>query len=79
MPMKLEDQCVSLELDKRLKELGVKQDSYFLWGRDSFSPEMFITDDHVLKMLGEDCWFSAFTVAELGKILPVGCSSRRIS
>lgn len=29
--MKLEDQCVSLELAKRLKEFGVKQDSAFYW------------------------------------------------
>lgn len=29
--MKLEDQCVSLDLAKRLKELGVKQESAFYW------------------------------------------------
>ena len=30
--MKLEDQVVSLELAKKLKELGVKQESLFYWG-----------------------------------------------
>ena len=29
--MKLEQQVVSLELAKKLKELGVKQDSLFYW------------------------------------------------
>jgi hypothetical protein len=29
--MKLENQVCSLDLAKRLKELGVKQDSYFKW------------------------------------------------
>lgn len=29
--MKLEDQCVSLEIAKKLKEVGVKQESLFCW------------------------------------------------
>jgi hypothetical protein len=29
--MRIEDQVVSLELAKKLKELGVKQESYFYW------------------------------------------------
>jgi hypothetical protein len=71
----LEKQVVSLELAKRLKELGVKQESLFFW--------MSIKDDD-----GKDCWavkygpletfygipvdenISAFTVAELGEMLP---------
>lgn len=32
--MKLEQQVVSLELAKQLKELGVKQDSLFYWDTD---------------------------------------------
>jgi hypothetical protein len=32
--MNLEQQVCSLELAKRLKELGVKQDSFFFWKRD---------------------------------------------
>ena len=34
--MKLEDQVCSLELAKKLKELGVKQDSLFYWNLYSF-------------------------------------------
>jgi hypothetical protein len=35
----LEKQVVSLELAKRLKELGVKQESYFVWAKFSDNPE----------------------------------------
>jgi hypothetical protein len=37
--MKLEQQVVSLDLAKRLKELGVKQESYFKWNFNSAAPE----------------------------------------
>lgn len=61
--MKLEDQVVSLELSKRLKELGVKQDSLYYW-----------TDHLDWKLRTDqgfsDQWNSAFTVAELGMMLP---------
>lgn len=60
--MKLENQVCSLELAKRLKELGVKQESYFYWDKTPMlligqRPEKF------------GC-ISAFTVAELGEMLP---------
>ena len=60
--MKLEDQVCSLELAKRLKALGVKQESAFY----------FYGDGSVQfgKAMGWTC--SAFTVAELGEMLPVG-------
>jgi hypothetical protein len=62
--MKLENQVCSLELAKRLKELGVKQDSLFCWTTDldiEFLPTD-IRNDHVV--------IAAFTVAELGEMLP---------
>lgn len=78
--MKLEDQVVSLELSKRLKELGVKQESYFRWCLwnspngaviwDTQTPEL-ATDLDVPTAL--DIWdkgIAAFTVAELGEMLP---------
>lgn len=67
--MTLEQQCVSFELAKRLKGLGVKQESVFWW--------VEYTDGHGEKEMwhvqhnhtGYKQYFSAFTVAELGSIL----------
>lgn len=72
--MTLESQVVSLPLAKRLKELGVKQESLFYWSKhkndvpqvlfDPIFPHSYVT-----------C--SAFTVAELGLLLPVMTTSYR--
>ena len=64
--MKLENQVCSLEHAKRLKELGVKQESYFKWRSDGAE----VIPAHELR---EDYWAefpSALTVAELGELLP---------
>jgi len=74
--MKLEDQVCSFELAKRLKELGVPQESLFYY----CLPEGGKTDkDRFISFSGSNdfcqqdtCYFnhdyiSAFTVAELGK------------
>lgn len=77
--MKLETQVVSLELAKKLKDLGVKQESLFAWvgskhrGEDYFF--LVYSDDSQFggvypRETGED--YSAFTVAELGEILRLG-------
>lgn len=70
--MKLEDQVVSLELAKRLKELCVKQESIFWWGGID---RMSIWCDHVKNDLPEQenrfTWIPAYTVAELGEMLPI--------
>ena len=59
--MKLEDQVVSLELAKKLKELGVKQESYFCWD---------IRDEKILdSSICMNDEIPAFTVAELGEML----------
>lgn len=39
--MKLEQQVVSLELAKRLKELGIKQDTHFYWREGYHTEESF--------------------------------------
>jgi hypothetical protein len=64
MIMPLEQQVVSLELAKKLKELGMKQESLFYWSHEKET----IVPKWEYWPLEEDC--SAFTVAELGEMLP---------
>lgn len=66
--MKLEKQVVSLELAKKLKELGVKQESYFNWLVASDGARLM--KNPVLDTYKYFDQFSAFTVAELGEMLP---------
>lgn len=74
--MRLEDQVVSLELAKRLKELGVKQESYFGWSEyeefDTPSRKQIRGNWVLVHRFGsmsiDSC--AAFTVAELGEMLP---------
>lgn len=68
--MKLEDQVVSLELAKKLRELGVKQESAFYWDSDSEMQQW-----SVRRYRG---FYSAFTVAELGEMLPLWYYSKRL-
>lgn len=64
--MKLEDQICSIELSKRLKELGVKQESFFIW--TPLQLAAYHSMSKVKEKRGD--WISAFTVAELGDMLP---------
>ena len=67
--MTLESQVASLDLCKRLKELGVKQESLFYWSfHKAAKPELKLSDALREKTHWED--FAAFTVAELGEMLP---------
>ena len=86
--MKLENQVCSLDLSKRLKELGVKQKSLFWWEPSSNRKDAnwklklcefdcgCLYDDHCdadpegYIYERENC-VSAFTVGELGEMLPV--------
>lgn len=82
--MTLEQQVCSLELAKKLKELGVKQESLFWWkkkGRKN-SKNGYIYEligenypdgggyDNCEHYSGDKKDISAFTVAELGEMLP---------
>lgn len=86
--MQLEKQLANLELSKKLKELGVKQESLFYW-QPLWQPGEKAQLMHLIwpaskienrpdieqTMLP----YSAFTVAELGEMLPLGCSSTKIN
>lgn len=73
--MKLEQQVTSLEISRKLKELGAKQESCFYWC------EVDTTDDWDLRpaksVFGKEIDYgnsylsevSAFTIAELGEML----------
>jgi Fe-S oxidoreductase len=67
--MKLEDQVVSLELAKRLKELGVEQESLFYWTHCPRGIDLVHQRSRMKKALSKYD-FAAFTVAELGEMLP---------
>ncbi len=77
--MKLEDQVVELELSKRLKELGVKQESLFYWwdGNDVNDEGYCVSRieiEHNNNAPSNFDVYSAFTVAELGEMFPPSCS-----
>ena len=83
--MKLEDQVCSLELAKRLKELGVRKDSIFYWLEKPFrinvkengEQEMIEWETQLAfppySYIASDVKvYSAFSVGELGEMLPLG-------
>ena len=83
--MRLEKQVCSVELAKRLKELGVAQRGQYTWVWSSLVNEYQLssrTSEQVellrkahpnsveLAEMEKKGWFSAFTVSELGEMLP---------
>ena len=76
--MKLEQQVVSLELAKKMKELGFEQESYLYWVNvKSTQPQSDVNFWGIWRgmkdeILGVDVSknISAYTVAELGEMLP---------
>jgi hypothetical protein len=76
--MKIENQVCSLELSKKLKKLGVKQKSLWWWcedkqrnNKESFFKLYGVSIAQSRKFnVPEFSIYSAFTVAELGDILP---------
>ena len=74
--MELKEQVCSLELAKELKELGVKQESLFWWdGYTNFEDEIKLEYGKPDFVAGDAMFYSAFTVAELGEMLPRGYMS----
>lgn len=78
--MELSKQVCSLESANRLKELGVKQESLYLWETGAIKPRIILTFEtkealRVMNIYNYDTsdfreYSSAFTVAELGELLP---------
>jgi hypothetical protein len=66
--MKIEEQVTSLELSKKLKELGVKEESLWYWWK---AGHIFVEEERYAGKQWEKL-ASAFTVAELGEMLPKG-------
>ena len=80
----LEKQVTSFELSKQLESLGVKQDSQWYWEKRTFllkAPD-WLKNNNDICLVDCDCekkenwkyysfeYYSAFTVAELGEMLP---------
>ena len=79
--MKLEEQVCSLELAMQLKELGVKQDSLFFYIQRKNEKNFKLANNREIKGFEffYDNIFSAFTVAELGEMLPKECVYQKIN
>jgi hypothetical protein len=78
--MQLEQQVCSVELARKLKELGVKQKSHFWWSRswiESFENQMDWKLCRFGETFNEITRCSAFTAAELGEMLPHNHASQR--
>jgi hypothetical protein len=82
--MKLENQVCSLDLSKKLKELGVVQESAFYWciggageahllgcGLEHYERNGKYGDYYKAEDYLDEFKFAAFTVAELGVALPL--------
>ena len=67
--MPLEQQVCSLELAKELEELGVARKSYFFWSGDEESGFIVRGYDNLL-IYSNAISIPAYTVAELGEMLP---------
>ena len=78
--MELEAQVCNLELAKRLNELGIKQESLFYWtcwGGVKPSDWWVGKSNNEITSGGFHEYLSAFTVAELGEMLPISVETWR--
>lgn len=72
MILELSQQVCSLDLAKRLAELGAPQDSLFYWVDDGSLGSVFgIRSRSKWESKGLET-YAAYTVAELGELLPAG-------
>ena len=79
--MKLEERVVGLELAKKMEELGFKQESLWYWVhivRDDGTDRWDLVIKNNAEFMAKEWKYeivSAFTVAELGEMLPYGVTS----
>jgi hypothetical protein len=66
--MNLESQVCSLDLAKKLHELGVKKDSTFVW--KSYDGEYYQVKFISFNLCLDDELYPAYTASELGDMLP---------
>ena len=68
----IEWQVTNLDLSRKLKELGVKQESLFYWSRSTHfnQYELLLGGHSVFETADTEHKISAFTVSELGEMLP---------
>ena len=84
MILKSENQVCSFEYSQELEKLGVKQESIFWWRKYSLCKNTDLyyipnKETDLLILSGKlEYNFSAFTVAELGEMLPNWASSYRL-
>lgn len=78
MILSLEKQVCSLESNKRLKELGFPQESLFYWIQEPTHEKNWVLKNHeeVDFFVGKENAISAYTVAELGILLPENSGTR---
>jgi hypothetical protein len=79
MILPLEKQVCSIEAAKRLRELGFPQESLFYWTAHCLNESMFdIVSAETRKRTFNHEWpcISAYTVAELGELLPASIGDK---
>ncbi len=79
--MKLEYQVISLEIAKKLKKLDIIQNSLWYWCQyaDKRTKAFLITNEQRYENPGiYESYYSAFTCAELGELLPWGYISCKL-
>ena len=76
--MTIQNQVSNLELSRKLEKLGVKQDGYWMWVKYSLWKEPKLWASDLTSKMKVTCFsgkleyaISAFTVAELGEMMPI--------
>ena len=74
--MKMEDQVASKDLSRELFELNIKQDSLWFWSKNRLGRYKLVRNNSI-DVSTAKMKYSAYTVAELGELLPDNSKSYR--